>query len=90
MPVVPFLVLVLLTASGLGGATGQLRPGDRLNGMTLIEGTAGTADLKLFDTCDPVILASGRYTRRCGAIPRVSRLFIGYGQFDLPRLIDKT
>lgn len=58
--------------------------------MTLVRGTAATAQLKLFEYCDPVILASGDYTRRCGTVPRVSRLFIGYGSFELPRLINRT
>jgi hypothetical protein len=84
------VVVVLLAVSGFGGGTDQLRPGDRWGGMRVIRGTATTADLKLFDVCDPVILASGRYTRRCGSVPRVSRLFVGYGQFELPGLINKT
>jgi len=85
-----FLLVIVSVLTGLGGGSGQLRPGDQLSGMTLTKGTAARADLKLFDVCDPVILASGRYTRKCRALPRVSRLFIGYGQFDLPRVIDTT
>jgi hypothetical protein len=58
--------------------------------MTLARGTAATAQQKLFDICDPVILSRGRYLRRCGRVPRVSRLFIGYGSFDAPRRINET
>jgi hypothetical protein len=85
-----FLLVMVLVLTGIGGGSSGLRPGDELSGMTLIKGTAERADLKLFDVCDPVIMARGRYTRKCRAVPRVSRLFIGYGQFDLPRVIDKT
>jgi len=81
---------MVFVLSAFGGGSSQLRPGDELSGMTLIKGTAAKADLKLFDVCDPVILASGRYTRKCRAVPRVSRLFIGYGQFDLPQVINTT
>lgn len=52
--------------------------------MRLARGTAATADLKLFDICNPIVLGSGTQTRPCGRAPRVKRLFIGYGSFDLP------
>jgi hypothetical protein len=57
--------------------------------MALSKGTASVADHKLFDTCDPVILKIGRHERRCGTVPRVSNLFIGYGWFAAPKQIDK-
>jgi len=85
-----FLLVTVFVLTGFGGGSSPLRPGNELSGMMLIKGTAARADLKLFDVCDPVILTSGRYTRKCRAVPRVSRLFIGYGQFDRPRVIDKT
>jgi hypothetical protein len=52
--------------------------------MTLATATVATANQKLFDICDPVILRNGRYRRRCGTFPRVRRLFIGYGLFAAP------
>jgi len=58
--------------------------------MRFVKGTEATADHKLFDTCDPVILKRGRYARRCGSVPAVKRLFIGYGMFALPRAINKV
>jgi hypothetical protein len=73
--------------SAFGGAVAQLRPGDRLGSMVFVRGTAATADQKLFDTCDPVILKSGSYERRCGVVPNARRLFIGYGLFAAPREI---
>jgi hypothetical protein len=58
--------------------------------MVIVSGTVATADQKLFDICDPVILKSGRYQRRCGVVPRVKRLFIGYGLFAAPRQINEA
>ena len=52
--------------------------------MTLSRGTSFGADLKLFDSCNPVLPRSGRYTRSC-TVPRVGRLFIGYGHFALTK-----
>jgi hypothetical protein len=57
--------------------------------MRLAKGTAATADLKLFDICNPIVLGSAAQTRRCGRVPRVRRLFIGYGSFALPGKIDR-
>ena len=70
------------------GATGSpLKPGDRVGQMTLAKATVATAHQKLFDTCDPVILRSGTYRRRCAQLGPVRRLFIGYGLFAAPREI---
>jgi hypothetical protein len=83
-------VSAVFALTGFGGDAAQLHPGDQMGGMLLVRGTAATANQKLFDICDPVILRSGRVTRRCGAVPRVRRLFIGYGSFALPRQINKV
>lgn len=95
MVIVRHWVVVLAIAASLvaadsfaGQPAGSIGPGDRLAGMRFMKGTERTADLKLFDTCDPVILGAGRYTRRCGRVPRVRRLFVGYGTFALPGRID--
>ena len=58
--------------------------------MLFVRGTAATADLKLFDICDPIILRTGRYVRPCGSVPRTKRLFIGYGVFAAPRSIESV
>jgi hypothetical protein len=79
---------LLLGLTGFGGASDPLGPGDRLGRMALVKGTVATADQQLFDICDPVVLTSGRFHRRCGVVPRVKRLFIGYGLFGLPREIN--
>jgi hypothetical protein len=80
----------LVTLTGFGGQAGPIKPGDQVGAMRLVKGTEATAHHKLFDTCDPVILRSGVYSRRCGAVPRVRRLFIGYGVFAPPREINKV
>jgi len=84
------VIAASITASFSFGATvSPLRPGDRVGRMTLAKATVATADEKLFDTCDPVILRNGRYRRQCGLLPRVRRLFIGYGVFAVPREIGR-
>jgi hypothetical protein len=78
----------LLVLTGWSVTSSQLEPGDRVRGMVLAEGTVATADQKLFDICDPVIVKSGASYRRCGQVPRVRRLFVGYGLFAPPHDID--
>jgi hypothetical protein len=76
--------------SGSAPPAAQLVPGDRLGRMVFVRGTVATADRKLLDTCDPVILETGRYERRCGVVPRAGRLFIGYGLFAAPREMERV
>ncbi len=88
-----FAVLAITTLSALVGytaAASPIRPGDRVGNMLVVRGTAGTADLKLFDICDPVVLRPGRYARTCAPVPREKRLFIGYGWFAAPRAINRV
>jgi hypothetical protein len=80
----------LLALTGWAWQAPAINPGDRVGTMRLLKGTEAAADHKLFDTCDAVILKSGRYARRCGSVPRVKRLFIGYGVFALPGAINKV
>src|SRR5215208_2101108 len=79
------LTAVTFVTAAFGGSAQGIGPGGRIGGMSLVRGTAGQADRKLFDTCDPVILRYGRYVRTCGGVPRVHRLFIGYGDFETTR-----
>jgi len=83
---VSMFVLVALTAlvSGCGGPAGSAEPGSKIGAMRLLRGTTSQADLKLFDSCNPVILRSGRRRRSCH-VPHVQRLFIGYGIFEPTR-----
>lgn len=66
--------LLLLTTQPLG-------PGGKIGTMRLARGVAATADLKLFDFCDPVITQPGTYRRTCARVPQFKRMFIGYGSF---------
>ena len=88
-----FVVVAITTLVALVGFTAEARPllpGDRMGTMRFVRGTAATADLKLFDICDPVILRPGRYVRSCAPVPRVNRLFIGHGVFAAPRAINRV
>jgi hypothetical protein len=58
--------------------------------MRLVRGTQATADFKLFEICDPVVVRTGRHARRCGVVPWARRTFIGYGFFALPSEIDRV
>jgi hypothetical protein len=76
---------VAAVLAGCGGGSGSpIGPGDEIGTMTLAVGTVSDADLKFFDRCDPVILKPGDYMRSC-AVPRVNRLFVGYGDFEPTR-----
>jgi hypothetical protein len=70
-----------LTVVGASAGASGLGPGGKIGPMRLAVGRSYQADLKLFDSCNPVILKPGRYTRSC-RIPRVRRLFVGYGTFE--------
>jgi hypothetical protein len=77
----------LVVLAGWGSTLSDLKPGDRLGRMTLVRGTVATADQKLFDICNP-IGSGGTSHRSCGLVPRVRKLFIGYGLFAPPRQIN--
>ena len=57
--------------------------------MLVVQGPATRANTALFGVyCRPDIVESGRYRRSCGPVPRVRRLFVGYGVFALnPRML---
>jgi hypothetical protein len=79
------IIAGVLVSAANGSSAGGLRPGDAVGSMRLARGTAATA-LKLFDICNPI--PTSPQATQCGRVPRVKRLFIGYGSFDLPRKID--
>jgi len=88
-----FAAIAITTLVAVVGFTAEPRPllpGDRMGAMLFVRGTAATADLKLFDICDPVILRPGRYVRSCAPVPRVKRLFIGHGVFAAPGAINRV
>jgi len=85
----PVIAVAALTSVAFGATEPPLKPGDGVGRMTLAKATVASADQKLFDLCNPVILRNGTYRRRCAQIPRVRRLFIGYGLFATPREIGR-
>ena len=97
-----FVVVAITTLVALVGFTAEARPllpGDRIGTMRFVRGTAATADLKLFDICDPVHRIGldsyradryRRYVRSCAPVPRVKRLFIGHGVVAAPRAINRV
>ena len=80
-------LVALVVLTGWGASPSDLGPGDRLGPMTLRRGTVATADQKLFDICNP-IGAPGIRHRQCGIVPRVGKLFIGWGWFAPVRRIN--
>ncbi len=44
-------------------------PGGKIGTMRLARGVAATANLKLFDSCDPVITQPATYLRTCARVP---------------------
>lgn len=79
----------VIASAGYAGTSGGLRPGDRIGEMRLAKGTAATAELKLFELCNPIVTGKSPQIERCGRVPFTKRIFIGYGSFDLPRKIDR-
>lgn len=80
-----FLVAgALALEAGCGGSATPIQPGGKIDSMSLTRGTSREADLKLFDVCNPIILKPGPHVRSC-RIPRLRRLFIGYGEFEPTR-----
>ena len=74
---------VLLTA-GFRSSSAPIRPGGKLGTMTLVRGAEPTADDELWRFCKPALPKPGVYRRTC-FVPRVERLFIGYGDWERTR-----
>jgi hypothetical protein len=76
-------VAAVLLASGFRSSP-PIRPGDKIGAMTLVRGSEPKADDELWRFCAPVIPKPGTYHRAC-FVPRVERLFIGYGDWERTR-----
>jgi hypothetical protein len=79
-------VFLLMTAalleSGFRSAPSPVQPGGRIGTMSLVRGIEREADAELWGLfCDAVIPKPGRYRRTC-SVPRVQRLFIGFGDWE--------
>jgi hypothetical protein len=74
-------VVVVLLAGGFRSPPPPVRPGGKIGTMTLVRGIEHRADDEIWRRCNPVIPKPGRYHRTC-FVPRVERLFIGYGDWE--------
>jgi hypothetical protein len=77
-------VTVVLVGSGFGSSRPPVGPGGKVGTMTFARGIEHAADAELWLFCDPVIPKPGQYRRTC-VVPRVRRLFIGYGDWERTR-----
>jgi hypothetical protein len=77
-------VVVVLLAGGFRSAPPPVRPGGKIGTMTLVRGIEHRADDEIWRFCKAVIPKPGRYRRTC-FVPRVERLFIGYGDWERTR-----
>jgi hypothetical protein len=82
-------VSIVAAASARPGELANIEPSERVHGMLVVQGSATRANTALFGIyCRPDIVKSGRYRRSCGSVPRVRRLFVGYGVFALnPKML---
>ena len=81
---------MLSLASGASATVARsdaIDPGTRVNGMQVVQGLAQDADVALFGNyCAPNVLSPGRRVRVCStALPRVRRIFVGYGYWDVSK-----
>ena len=87
------MTVLVLTAGASAAVVGDvaIEPGQRVNGMLVVQGVKRDSDAWLFDSiCDPIVLRPGRRTRSCGHLPPVRRIFIGYGIFAPGEQIDRA
>jgi hypothetical protein len=84
------LSAVVIVAGASAGPT-TIEPRTHVHGMLVVQGTGeqGTEPL-LGVFCRPDIPRTGRYLRTCTPVPRVSRLFVGYGIFAPQGEIDRS
>jgi hypothetical protein len=74
-------VLVVLLTGGFRSSPPPVRPGGKVGTMTLVRGIEPRADDEIWRFCKAVLPKAGRYHRTC-FVPRVERLFIGYGDWE--------
>lgn len=78
-------------APAAAGSDVAIEPGSRVNGMQIVQGVAEDANATVFGTiCDPVVRRPGRQTRSCGRLPRLKRIFVGYGIAAPAKEIDRA
>jgi hypothetical protein len=81
----------LLAMVVVATATANIEPSERVRGMLVVQGPATRAQTTLFGVyCEPVIRTFGRHRRTCTNVPRVRRLFVGYGIFGSKAAVDRS
>jgi hypothetical protein len=74
----------VLLGGGFRSSLPPVGPGGTIGAMTLASGIEQKADSEIWLFCRPDIPKPGRYLRTC-SVPRVQRLFIGYGDWERTR-----
>jgi hypothetical protein len=69
---------------GFAGTAGPVEPGGKIGTMKVVSGEEFNADLNLFNVCNALLPRVGRYRRSC-SVPRVQRMYVGYGSFEPTR-----
>jgi hypothetical protein len=84
-------LVVVATATATQRHAANLEPSERVRGMLVVQGPATRAQTALFGIyCEPDILKNGRYRRTCRDVPRVRRLFVGYGSFGSKAALSRS
>jgi hypothetical protein len=85
------LMISVTAASAQTELAAIIEPSTRVKGMLVVQGPAQRTQARLFsDWCDPVVLTPGLRARSCGRVPRVARLYVGYGLFESKARIERT
>jgi hypothetical protein len=70
-------------AAGFRSAPSLVDPGGKIGKMTVVRGGEHEASAEIWGGyCDPFTPNPGRYNRTCRIVPRLLRLFIGYGDLE--------
>lgn len=84
-------LVVVATATAAQRHSANIEPSERVRGMLVVQGAATRAQSALFGTyCEPVVLTTGRHRRTCRDVPRVRRLFVGYGIFGSMAAVSRS
>jgi hypothetical protein len=76
-------VTMALLAAGSRSSPPPTGPGGKIGAMTLVRGSEYEADAELWGGfCEPFTPEPRRYNRTCRVVPRIHRLFIGYGDLE--------
>jgi hypothetical protein len=77
------VVALVVVATGTAGQrhTANIEPSERVRGMLVVQGPATRAQTALFGIYCETDIPTGRHRGTCMDVPRVRRLFVGYGMW---------